>query len=363
MAAATAEIPVYFGTYTGKGSEGIYHALFNEETGELGEGKLVARTESPTWLDFSPDGRMLYTTDSPGDEGCVSAYAIKQDGSGELELVNRQKTGGSRGCHLWLNRPGNWLMMANYRDGNVSVYPIKPDGSVGEIVTLVQHEGKSILDRQESPHPHCVILDPTEQYLLVPDLGIDKVMIYEFDARDGSLTAKEDHHADVEPGAGPRHLTFHHLVGEVWMAYLLCELDGNVYGYHWDEDKGVLEQRQVVSAKKEGARGAAAADIQIHPQGQLLYCSLRADNTLAAFTIDDADGRIAPAGHFPSGGQVPRGFRISPNGRFIISANQDSDDVAVFPVDGHTGYLGEAVSARKIPQAVCVQFLSPRTAA
>ena len=177
------ELLVFISAFA-SGDEGAIHAYqLDLATGQL---KLVQRTtgvENPFFLALSPDRKFLYSIHAPGAFGGksheqVAAYELVGR-TGGLKFLNRQSTRGSSSCYLAVDATGKTVVVANYATGSVASLPVQQDGSLGEIVSFVQHEGSSVNPkRQEGPHAHCAVISPDNRFVYAADLGIDRVMAY-----------------------------------------------------------------------------------------------------------------------------------------------------------------------------------------
>jgi 6-phosphogluconolactonase len=349
-------VRVYVGTYTGRGSKGIYAFEFNLQTGEASQPRLVAETPNPSFLAIHPSLRFLYAVNEiwgGSKEGTVSAFAIQPDGS--LQFLNQQSSKGVGPCHLTVDKTGKFVLVANYGSGSVAVLPILPDGRLGEATCAIQHEGKSVNpQRQEGPHAHSINLDPANKFAIVADLGIDKLLVYQFDATKGTLKPNDPPFVATAPGAGPRHVAFH---PNGKFVYAINELNSTVTAYRYDAAKGALSEIQTVSTLPEGFTGTnTTAEVQVHPSGRFLYGSNRGHDSIAIFAID-GEGKLTPIGHQPTQGKTPRNFGIDPTGTYLLAANQDSDNLVVFRINSQTGKLELTGLTLEIPTPVCVKFL------
>lgn len=358
---------VYVGTYTrrephvgGKG-EGIYQYRFDGTTGAMSLMGKVQGIVNPSFLAIHPTRRYLYCvneiagTDGKGS-GAVSAFAIDR-ASGALALLNQQPAQGTSPCHLAIEPLGRCLLVANYGSGSVCVLPILEDGALGPIADFVQHEGSSVNpQRQQSPHPHSVNIAPSGRLVYVPDLGLDKVMIYELDAIQCKLKPyHEQPWARTKSGAGPRHLAFHPSGRLIFVAN---ELDSTVTVFAVDEHKGTLREVQTISALPEDFHDKSwCADIHVHPSGRVVYVSNRGHDSIAVFRIDEGHGTITPIEYVSTRGKFPRNFALDPAGRFLVAANQNSDDMFVFHVDAKSGKLTPVGERIEVGTPVCVKFL------
>ncbi len=286
--------------------------------------------------------------------GGVSAFRI-DEASGNLSLLNAQSSGGATPCHLNVDHSGQNLLVANYGGGSLSVLPIDEDGSLVPASSVIQHEGSGVHpQRQEGPHTHSVNVPPSNNYAVACDLGLDKLLVYGFDADHGTLLSHEPPSTSIKAGSGPRHFDFHP-GGEY--AYANSELTSEVTAFLYHPVDGVLYGIQTVSTLPEGFEGSSfTAEMQVHPSGRFAYCSNRGHNSIAVFQIDQSTGRLTPVQHQSTEGRVPRNFGIDPSGRFLLAANQETDNVVVFPIDQKTGQLTPTGNSVTVPTPVCVKF-------
>ena len=335
---------VYFGTYTGAKSQGIYVSRLDLVTGRLSDPELAGAVSSPSYVAIHPNRQFLYSVNEVSTfegqrTGAVSAFAIEAQ-TGKLTLLNQQSSGGGGPCHLNVDRTGKDVLVANYNGGSCAVLPIDKDGRLGKATAFIQHHGTSVnKQRQEGPHAHGIYLDAHNRFAFVPDLGLDKVMIYKFDPTAGSLTANDPPFASLAPGSGPRHLAFH---PSSPYAYVISEMLCTVTAFRYDPDRGSLTPIQTVSTLPDGQQvlpSFSTAEIEVHPSGRFLYGSNRGHDTIAVFAIDQATGTLTPIQHQPTQGKTPRGFGIDPTGRYLLVGNQDSDSVVGFRIDPDTGRL------------------------
>src|SRR4051812_26638786 len=231
---------VYISTFTEHSGDGIYLAELNSSTGDISAISLVADLRKASFLALHPSHRYLYSTcelddyhDSKG--GAVAAFKIDAD-TGNLTLLNHQSSSGQGPHYLSLDRDGKNALVANYHGGSVAVLPIRADGTLGPATSTVLHHGSSVnKSRQTGPHPHAIDVDPTNHFVFVPDLGLDKVLAYRFDSAAGAITANHPHDLATSPAAGPRHITFH---SNCKWAYVINELDSTVIALRYDSQTG-----------------------------------------------------------------------------------------------------------------------------
>jgi 6-phosphogluconolactonase len=338
---ARADYFVYFGTYTGAKSKGIYVSRMNDE-GKLSAPELAAETANPTYLALHPNDKFLYAVGEVSKfggkkAGAVSAFAIDAK-TGKLTALNQQSSGGDGPCHLALDEKGRCVVVANYGGGSVEALPVKKDGSLGEPGTFIQHEGTSVnKSRQQAPHGHCILVDPSQKFALACDLGLDKVLIYKLDAARAKLTANDPAFGTVAPGSGPRHLAFH---PNGKFAYVINEMSCTMTAFRWDGKRGELKEIQTISTLPgEVQRGYSTAEVYVHPNGKFVYGSNRGHDTIVVFACDEKSGKLSLVEHQPTQGKTPRHFGIDPKGKFLLAENQDSSTVIVFRIDENSGKL------------------------
>ncbi len=353
---------VYVGTYTTGQSEGIYLYRLNLTSGELKHVNTTRGVVNPSFLALSPSRRYLYAVNEVQEfagkkSGAVSAFAVDQR-TGELRLLNQKPSLGADPCYVEVDNQGRFVLIANYTGGNVTVLPVERGGSLGEAADLKQYQGQSVnRDRQEGPHAHCIMLDPTNGFAYSCDLGTDRVMIFRFDARNGKLLTNEQPWAPVKPGAGPRHLAFHPSGKYV---FVLNELYSTVTVFTRDPEKGSLKELQTLTTlTKDFAGKNTSADVHVSSDGRFVYCSNRGHDSIAMFGFDARRGALTIIGHESTRGMTPRNFAIDPTGQFLLAANQKSDNIVVFRVDRKTGRLSATGQAVEVPSPVCLKFTAP----
>ncbi|MCG8352165.1 MAG: lactonase family protein [Chloroflexales bacterium] len=347
---------LFVGSYADADQAGIHIFAFDTTTAALTKRGEFTGLANPSFLALHPNGRWLYAVSEVGQQshgapGAIGALQL-DPAAGHMMALNQQPSGGDWPCHLRIDTTGRWLFASNYGSGSVSVLPIRDDGSLGALTDRVQHHGSSVnAARQEGPHAHTATIAPDNRFVLVTDLGIDKVLIYAFDSAAGQMSLHS--HADTRPGAGPRHAVFHpngqHL-------YVANELDSTVSVYRYAAT-GALREIQTLRTLPDDAPENTVADIHVAPSGDRLYVSNRGHNSLAVFDVG-ADGELILVTIAPCGGNWPRNFALAPGGRWALAANQHSDQVTVLPLGGAAA-VGAAVAHAAVPQASCVVFANP----
>jgi 6-phosphogluconolactonase len=357
-AAAQNQNYLLVGTYTSGKSEGIYVYKFNTTTGDF---SLVstAKSSNPSFLAVSPNKKFVYAVNENSDStkftmgGKVSAFSFNNV-DGKLTELNEMTSGGKHPCYVAVDKTGQWLFAGNYTSGSIGLLHVNKDGSLDSVRDVIQHSGNGPnKERQLGPHVHSTNLSADNKFLYVPDLGIDKVMIYSFNNKTGAL--KPGTPASSLPGSGPRHFDFS--LNKKY-AYLMEELSGTVVSYKIKSD-GSLELNQRIIAHPADFKGVVgSADIHVSPDGKFLYCSNRGDeNTITIFSINTANGKLKLVGYQSTLGKTPRNFNFDPSGNFLLVANQNTDDIFIFKIDKKTGLLKDTGKKIAVPNPVCIKWI------
>ena len=342
---------LYVGTYTANTrSEGVYLVRMDRRSGELRRIGAVNAGANPSFLTIHPNGRVLYAVNEL-DTGAVSAFAIVKGIDG-LTKLNEQPSDGGAPCYVSVDKSGRALLVANYSGGNVALLPIEANGALAP-AHVVQHTGKGPnAERQEAPHAHCILPDPSNRFALAADLGADRVFVYRLDLDGKALGHVGD--AVMAPGAGPRHLAFHPTLPLVFVAN---ELDSTVATLRFDSARGALSPQGTLSTLPAGWTGTNyPADIHVAANGRSLYVSNRGHNSIAVFSVG-REGALALEQMISTEGDWPRNFSLHPTGQWLLVANQRSDSVIVFARDSDTGRLTLTKQKLEIPSPVCLRFL------
>jgi 6-phosphogluconolactonase len=350
--AAAADLTVYFGSHTAGPGKGFSASHFDTVTGALSKPEFLLETPAPAYYIIAPGGRRLYSCNSTG---FVSAYSI-DPASAQLKLINQKPSGGGDPSYISLDRTGRYVFVANYEGGNIAVWALAPDGSLGERTAFVQHTGSSVNpQRQTHAYAHSIRVDPTNRFVLVADLGLDKLFVYKFNVKDGSLTPNDPPFAKSAPGSGARHVEFH--PNGRWV-YLITEMADTIMLFDWDSKRGALTEVQTVSTLPKDFQGVSTcAEVRVHPSGKFVYASNRGRDSIAVFSVDSKTGKLTFIEDVPSGGKMPRNFDMDPTAHWMLVANYESNNVMVFRIDQQTGKLtptGQPVTA---PSPYCPRFL------
>lgn len=346
---------LFIGTYTNTTSKGIYIYDFNSATGEA---KPIWNTDSitnPSYLTISKNQKFVYAVnETHGDNpGRVTAYSFDKKNV-KLNFINTTASGGDDPCFISTTADNKWLAVANYTSGAATFFPINPDGSVQPYTQIIKDSIYSAPGNR-APHVHETVWSPDEKYLLTPDLGLDKLIVYKFNPNSKTpLTVPSTSIAQSADSTGPRHITFSK---DGKFVYLMHEMGANVTVYSWNDGK--LTQVQDIGTFPKGFAGIKdGAEIMISPDGKFLYASDRGDlNLIAIFYIDTSTGKLTLKGTISTEGKHPRNFIIDPTGNYLLAANQDSESIIIFKRDQETGMLTNTGKKIHIPRPVCLQMI------
>ena len=358
---------VYIGTYTGEASKGIYAFRFDDGSGGLTPLGLVSETPNPSFLTSSTDGRFVFAVNelsSFGGEptGSVTSFAV-DSGSGRLTELSVQPSRGAGPCHLALDRTGRYLGVANYGGGNFALLPVAADGRLQPATNLVTGAGPGL----PKPLGHMVGFDAANRFLIAADKGLDRMLVYRFDASTGVLSVNRPAGAALPAGSGPRHFAFH--PNGRWV-FMISELSATITTFLWDAASGNLTAMGSVPARPAGVTGGTTAEIAVHPNGRFVYGSNRGqagvpaartvrggvEDSIAVFSVG-ADGALTLVEHESTRGQTPRNFALDPTGRWLIAANQRSNTLAVFSIEQTTGKLSPVGPLVSVGSPVSVLFM------
>ena len=340
------------GSYTKGKSKGIYSYLFDERDGSVTAIDSL-ETTNPSFLTYDPQRREIWAVNEE-QKGKVSRIFIN-DNTGGMKLYKTFDIPGANPCYISAGAHTRFKAVANYSSGNFLVIKPGPSFEPGQTVVNIPFKGSGPnTRRQEASHAHAAVFAPREKQLLVTDLGADRLYLYDFDRRKGTVTPAAQAFVSLPPGSGPRHLEFH--PNGKWM-YLLNELSGTVAAFRYDS--GRLDSFQLVSTLPEGYdQPFTAADIHVSPNGRFLYASVRdASNTIAIFRIDEGNGSLTRIGEQSTLGKTPRNFAIHPSGNWLLVANQNSDEIVTFRLDPATGLLTDSGKRISTGSPVCLMWL------
>lgn len=356
---------VYVGTYTRSGAgvpecqEGLFVFKLNPSNGRLEPVQSVTGISNPSFLSLTPDNHYLYAVEDLEEikghaGGEICAFSV-DPALGRLEFLNSQPTLGGLPCHVSIDSANRYVWVANFLGGCAAIFPILQDGSLAAAAAVIQPAGQDP-QQQKKSHVHSVTLDPQNQFALVADLGLDKILVY----RTNDIYRKSDmspiFKSYSESGSGPRHLTFS---PDPKFVYALHETNATVSCYTFDHQTGALHQIQNLPSLPEDFHGTnSCADLHTTPNGEFLYVSNRGHDTIARFAIDRLTGRLTLLGYTPTSGETPRNFAITPDGRLLLVANQQSDSIVAFQIDSSTGGLEPTGEVTRVPSPACIKVIA-----
>ena len=346
----------YVGTFTSEGAEGIYLCGFDENTGDISLLNTFKGIDNPSFLKVSPNNKYLYVATRPGNAiepsgGFVIAYKINEDGS--LKFLNKQVSNGLEPCHVDVSADGKLVATATYGGGTTSLYPVNEDGSIQPASSVIINQGSGPdKSRQDKPHAHSIKFSPFGNQVFSADLGTDQLNIYHLE--NNKLVQYGQEFMKLDPGSGPRHFDFY--PGEK-VIYVISELKSTITSFVPEGDEWT--KLQTVSTLPKDFKGESyCADIHISPDGRFLYGSNRGHNSIAVFSIDDSR-KLTNIGFVSVEGNWPRNFALTPNGNFMMVANQKSGNITVFKINKKSGMPEFTGKEIKLPSPVCIEFLNP----
>jgi len=336
----------------------IYSCTLNLKSGAFGGMQIAAEGVHSEFLVVHPKLPILYAITNetkPGKDGVfggVRAYKIER-ATGKLAEFSRAFTGDSVGAtHIGVNAAGTTLGVCHYHGRGSCVMPLNADGSIQDMVAEYAHEGRSLTDRQDRPHPHGVAFDPSGTVLCVADLGNDHVEVLH--AKSASQLVRASFWT-AKTGAGPRHVTFH--PNGKWL-YSINELDNTLAVLSYDPSHRTLQEIEVLPTLPEDFRGPnTTSEVVVHPNGQFVYAANRGHNSTVVFRVDPSSGRLKFVQHEPTQGDHPRATGMDPTGVIYLAANQDSHRIVSFRVDGTTGRLTPTGHRLEVAKPMSVAFV------
>jgi 6-phosphogluconolactonase len=348
------------GTQTVATSKGIYAYHWDADQGEPKLIGLAAESKNPTFLIVDPAGKYLYAANEIDDfegqkSGAVSSFQIDADAA-KLKPLNQVAAMGPGTCNVATDHQGHAVFCANYTGGSTSSFYVYPDGQISNAVSHFQYTGHGKdPERQEAAHAHRTTPSPDDRFLLVNDLGLDCIHVYHLNDADARLTPNDPPQWNATPASGPRTLHFH--PSGHW-AYCVHELASQVEVLSWHAEKGVLKSIQKVDLNPENYSGpaSAGADIVIDRDGRFAYAINRFSDTIVSFSVDRKTGLLTVLDRMSCGGKVPRHLTLDPTEKWLLIANQESDNISVFSRDGKTGKLAGDGKSFPLSRPQCLVF-------
>ena len=344
----------FVGSYTEGASgevkgKGIYTCTLDPSTGRMNVETCLEGCKNPSYLALDEANRRLFAVQECGYDQGPAVHAFTIDERFALEPLNSQSVPGEAPCYLALNADKRFLTVANYGTGTVVLYPVAQDGTLGQVADEVVHTGRSVNpDRQEGPHPHATVFGPDPQTVYVPDLGTDEIRAYHLDSERAKLEPLSQ--LKMPAGAGPRHLVFH---PEGSVAFVVNELDSSLSLLRREaQSLTLLNSVSTLPADFHGVSTCAA--VRVHPSGNFVYASNRGDDSIAVFTYDKAEQRLIPFQLASTQGRMPRDFALAPGGDLAVVANQQTNNIASYWLNGETGKLEPTGHQLEVGTPVCI---------
>jgi 6-phosphogluconolactonase len=349
---------LFFGTRANAPGKGISSCYFDAKTGKATALALAAEVASPTAFALSPNKRILYSVSETGNDGksdgAISAFAI-EPASGGLTLLNKVPSGGGGPTYLALDATARTIVTSCFGSGRTNAFRLLPDGRLGDRTTTMQDTGSGPTPRQAGPHAHCSVFSPDNRFVLTADLGADRIFIFRFDAATGTLTPHTPPFFHAPPGSGPRQIVFH---PNGRFAYLMSELIGSVTVFGWSAKNGALTEVQTISCFPGETQGdRSGAGLAIRQDGKFLYTTTRSDNTIEAFKVDSATGKLAMVQRVVSDGKLPWSCALDAAGSHLITTNLNSSSASIYGLDRATGNLSPLLQLPDVPAPACAIFV------
>jgi len=348
---------VYVGTQGAEAGQGVVAARLDPRTGRLTPLGLAAETVRPTWLAAHPVKPLLYAVSEIGNDGKSQGEVrtFRADrATGKLIPAGIAASGGGGPTHLALDLPTATVLAANFGTGQVAALPILSDDTLAPVASVVADQGSGPNPRQKGPHAHGVVLDPTRRFVLVADLGADKVFVYRFDKTTRALTPAEPATEALPPGSGPRHLVFH---PDGRFVFVLSELIPEIRVYGWNAGRLALVQTLSVAGADKAAV-ARGGEIAVSADGRFVYASARGEDVIVTYAVDGRSGRLTEIQRLASGGQSPWSFAIDTSGRWLLVAHQVSGTVTVLKRAPRTGKLALTDQSLAVAKATSIAYLA-----
>jgi 6-phosphogluconolactonase len=347
---------LFVGSFTDKKpGEGIHVYEFNNNTGESTLKFTLDSVTNTSFLKLSKNGKYLYSVmDSQMPyNGKIASFAVDAS-KGEVDLINKQDCGGLNPAHIDIDKTGTILASSHYSDGSLSIFKINEDGSLNPYSQVLRFKDSSIIkSRQEASHIHSCNFSPDNRFLFAHDLGADKIRRFSLNMTSQDFILKNENEIKMAPGSGPRHFTFR---PDGKFGYSISELSGKIMAFKYKN--GELEFIEDYQSYKKQQDIYRAADIHISPYGEFLYASNRGpeEDSIVVFSIDKKTGKLHLLEHTVTGGEHPRNFAISPEGKFLLVANQFSNSITLFKRDFNTGRLIKLPNEIKVNNPSSIQM-------
>ncbi|WP_010136659.1 lactonase family protein [Ochrovirga pacifica] len=341
----------YIGTMSDATSDekkGIYQGLISEE-GYLSSIQFLASAENPTYLSLTKNNAYLLAVNSL-KKGEILSFKTKPFKTG-LTLVDCKLTGVGP-CHVQ-NQSG-YVLTANYSGGTMSLHRILTNGKLSKKLDSLQHfvSTPSQHKRQKQAFAHSCYFEPNSNNIISVDLGANKLQFSHIDTLHHKIVPNTFSELELPKESGPRHLAFH---PKKDFMYVVNELNATVSFIKKNQTNNTYQLINTYATLPKNFKGKnTAAHIEISKDGRFLYMTNRGHESMAVFSIAN-NGNLHLVERVSVHGKHPRNFVITPNQRFILIANKDSDNICSFRRNVQTGTL-TFIDEIKTPNPVCLLF-------
>lgn len=335
-----------------EGEKGLTLFDFNSRTGKLEFISSFDVGPSPSFFCFSRKNRIIYVLNEVMEfkgqfGGGLSTFRYSNDEPG-LEKLNEMLIPYGGPCYISMSADSGYLFIANYPNGSVAVVKLDEAGIPEKITDTILY----VREEPDRSHAHMILHDPAGKYVYVSDLGLDRLVVYEFDNNHGKLNQVENGIANLPKRSGPRHFVFNESGS---MLYVINELGSTTSVFRVERNGSLRLMQNLTTRSNEKIENNYCGDIHLDKKNLFLYGSNRGENTIVTYRVGD-DGLIDVVGHSSCGGDWPRNFVIAPSGRFIITGNQKSDEMSVFRINKRTGLLSSVMDTARVRMPACIIF-------
>lgn len=358
--------------------KGVAVFKYDRETGHMEQLDRIDRWVSAGQQCFDPAKKVLYVVDecdgkagTRGGGGFARAYRVDEeagtltflneigvlmtkpayiclDNTGEYALVACH-TGGNPVTKVARDAKGDWFSHVVYDDAGIVLLHLNSDGSFDRVCDVVLHDGWAAEIKTAHAHLHSIVASPDGTLFYACDKGLDRVYAYKIHHESGKLLRMAE--KAMPPRTAPRYSVFHPTLP---VLYENNETSPEVYAFRYDANTGALETINVVNTYDPKEKGSPS-DLQIHPSGKYLYAAVRTLNKLVVLRTDDQTGAVEIIQEVPNPGS-PRGMVVSPDGRFLLVANNDTACVCRYAI-AEDGKLTLQEGTVSVPNAANISVL------
>jgi 6-phosphogluconolactonase len=347
------EYKLFVGGFTTKNGEKAMSVFnFNASNGQL---KIISESDvgpSPSYFCYSEKNKMFYVLNEvmefDGKFGGGLTTFKYDDKTSLFEKQNEILIPYGGPCYISMSADSGYLFTANYPNGSVTVVKLDNDGIPETITDTILY----VKEEPDRSHAHMILQDPAGKHVYVTDLGLDRVVVYDFDTKNGKLNQLENGTVTLPRKSGPRHFTFN---ADGSKLYVINELGSIMTVFDVDKNQGLKLVQTLPTKKDDLIENNYCADIHLSSDGKFLYGSNRGENNIVTYKVGN-DGLLSLAGHTTCGGDWPRNFVLDPSGKFLLVGNQKSNYISVFRIDRKTGLPSVALDSARVKMPVCLKF-------